>query len=130
MTLDADSSGIYIKRQGRPVFRTIKSASFPIYHSHEIRNSAVLGLGESRHECLCSTSETMYGRAPYVEFKLTISPAVSSALIGQLDYYAQWSAAAYCSGNTDGANTVVSCSANNCPDVQAANTTLLYEFDK
>ena len=56
--------------------------------------------------------------------------AVSSTVLNQLDLYAQWSAAAYCSGNTDGANTVVSCSVGNCPDVQAANTKMLYEFDK
>lgn len=56
--------------------------------------------------------------------------AVSSSLLNTLDLYAQWSAAAYCSGNTDGANTAVSCSFGNCPDVQAASTTMLYEFDK
>ncbi|KAI2790440.1 Lipase [Penicillium oxalicum] len=55
--------------------------------------------------------------------------SVSSTVLAQLSRYAQWSAAAYCSGNTSGANQVVSCSANNCPDVQASGAMMLYEFD-
>lgn len=55
---------------------------------------------------------------------------VTSAVLNQLDLYAQWSAAAYCGDNTNGTNTAVACSAGNCPTVQGFSTKLLYEFDK
>ncbi|KAJ5489602.1 Lipase [Penicillium diatomitis] len=59
----------------------------------------------------------------------TATAAPQKRFLTQLSRYAQWSAAAYCSGNTDGADKVVACSAGNCPDVQASGAKMLYEFD-
>lgn len=116
-----------------PVLSIMNHSPLSNCTSCEVSNRPIPSHGQHGHNSLGSIPETLYGRPPFIlmkQIKLTISPAVSSTVLSQLDLYAQWSAAANCSGNTDGANTVDSCSAGNCPDMQAANTKMPYEFDK
>lgn len=47
-----------------------------------------------------------------------------------LDLFAQFSAAAYCSANLNATGTALACDVGNCPAVEAADTTILYSFDK
>ncbi|RAH46203.1 lipase family protein [Aspergillus brunneoviolaceus CBS 621.78] len=56
--------------------------------------------------------------------------SVSTTLLDQMDLFAQYSAAAYCSTNIDSASTALSCSADNCPLVVAAAPTVLDEFNE
>ncbi|KAL4892082.1 Alpha/Beta hydrolase protein [Aspergillus ambiguus] len=53
---------------------------------------------------------------------------VSLQVLQQLNLFAEYSAAAYCTGNLNSTGTKVTCPAGNCPQVQAANTTTLTEF--
>ncbi|GIJ85201.1 hypothetical protein Asppvi_004057 [Aspergillus pseudoviridinutans] len=55
--------------------------------------------------------------------------AVSSSVLQELSLFAQYSAAAYCSNNINSTGTKLTCSAGNCPLVEAANTKTLSEFD-
>ena len=54
---------------------------------------------------------------------------VSTSVLDELDVFAQWSAAAYCSDNINNDDTTVKCSDNACPSVEAASTKMLLEFD-
>ncbi|KAH8704964.1 putative extracellular lipase [Talaromyces proteolyticus] len=55
---------------------------------------------------------------------------ISSSLLDELDLFAQYSAASYCSANLDSTGSALACSAGNCPLVEAADTTILYDFDE
>ncbi|EAW14911.1 lipase family protein [Aspergillus clavatus NRRL 1] len=56
--------------------------------------------------------------------------AVSSEILQQLTVFAQWSAASYCTDNINSPGTKLTCSAGNCPLVEAANTESLSEFNE
>ena len=56
--------------------------------------------------------------------------AISQSLYDQLSFFEQYAAAAYCSNNNDSPNTKVTCSPGNCPEVEAADTDTLTEFQK
>ncbi|KAL1850239.1 hypothetical protein Plec18167_007344 [Paecilomyces lecythidis] len=53
---------------------------------------------------------------------------VSSDLLDQFNLFEQYAAAAYCSENFNSTGTKLSCSAGNCPLVEAADTETLDEF--
>ncbi|USP81896.1 uncharacterized protein yc1106_09170 [Curvularia clavata] len=57
------------------------------------------------------------------------SRAVSSSVLDQLQFFSQYSAAAYCLGNNNSPNTKVTCPQGNCARVEAANTNTLTEFE-
>ncbi|RHZ54512.1 lipase family protein [Aspergillus thermomutatus] len=54
--------------------------------------------------------------------------AVSSSVLQELSLFAQYSAASYCTNNINSTGTKLTCSAGNCPLVEAANTKTLSEF--
>ncbi|PYH90100.1 lipase [Aspergillus ellipticus CBS 707.79] len=54
---------------------------------------------------------------------------VSATTLTQLDLFAQWSAAAYCSSNLEKDDVSVTCLLDACPSVEAASTEILVEFD-
>jgi hypothetical protein len=54
---------------------------------------------------------------------------VSANVLDQLQFFSQYSAAAYCLGNNNSPNTKVTCPQGNCPLVEAANTNTLTEFE-
>jgi hypothetical protein len=56
--------------------------------------------------------------------------AVSASILDQLQFFSQYSAAAYCLGNNDSPNTKITCPQGNCARVEAANTNTLTEFQK
>ena len=58
--------------------------------------------------------------------------AISTDVYNNLAFFEQFAAAAYCPGNSDGSttNTKLTCSAGNCPLVEADDVTTVYEFDK
>jgi triacylglycerol lipase len=53
---------------------------------------------------------------------------VSSSVLQKLSLFAQYSAASYCTNNINSTGTKLTCSAGNCPLVEAANTKTLSEF--
>ncbi|KAL5360744.1 Alpha/Beta hydrolase protein [Aspergillus floccosus] len=53
---------------------------------------------------------------------------VSTAVLQRLNLFAEYSAAAYCTGNLNTTGTKVVCPSGNCPQVEAADTTSLKEF--
>lgn len=55
---------------------------------------------------------------------------VSSDVLQQLTLFAEFSAAAYCANNIDSTGDKLTCSTGNCPAVEAASTTTLYEFEE
>ncbi|RYN16370.1 hypothetical protein AA0112_g12532 [Alternaria arborescens] len=55
--------------------------------------------------------------------------AVSTSVLSQLEFFSEYSAAAYCLGNNNSPNTKVTCPQGNCARVEAANTTTLSEFE-
>ncbi|KAF1930166.1 alpha/beta-hydrolase [Didymella exigua CBS 183.55] len=55
--------------------------------------------------------------------------AVSANILDQLQFFSQYSAAAYCLGNNNSPNTKVTCPQGNCARVEAANTNTLTEFE-
>ncbi|KAE8383761.1 Alpha/Beta hydrolase protein [Aspergillus bertholletiae] len=55
---------------------------------------------------------------------------VSPQFLQQLTLYAQYAAAAYCSGNTNSPNTKLTCSVGNCPLVEGVSTRTLTEFEE
>ncbi|KAH7082972.1 Alpha/Beta hydrolase protein [Paraphoma chrysanthemicola] len=57
------------------------------------------------------------------------SRAVSSSVLSQLQFFSQYSAAAYCLGNNNSPNTKITCPQGNCARVEAANTNTLTEFE-
>lgn len=59
-----------------------------------------------------------------------LHPAVAANTLDQLDFFSQYSAAAYCVGNNNSPNTKITCPQGNCARVEAANTTTLTEFEK
>jgi hypothetical protein len=61
---------------------------------------------------------------------LTYRIAVSANVLDQLDFFSQYSAAAYCLGNNNSPNTKITCPQGNCARVEAANTNTLTEFEK
>ncbi|KAJ5649215.1 Lipase class 3 [Penicillium longicatenatum] len=64
--------------------------------------------------------------------KLFTNRDVDTTTYDNLYLFAQYSAAAYCSNNVDTTSTgdSITCSADNCPQVQSATTKTLYEFDE
>lgn len=54
---------------------------------------------------------------------------VSPNVLDQLQFFSQYSAAAYCFVNNNSPNTKVICPQGNCPRVEAANTNTLTEFE-
>jgi hypothetical protein len=59
-----------------------------------------------------------------------LSAAVAANTLDQLQFFSQYSAAAYCVGNNNSPNTKITCPIGNCARVEAANTTTLTEFEK
>ncbi|KAF2830833.1 alpha/beta-hydrolase [Ophiobolus disseminans] len=57
------------------------------------------------------------------------SRAVSANVLDQLQFFSQYSAAAYCLGNNNSPNTKITCPQGNCARVEAANTNTLTEFE-
>ncbi|PWY92235.1 triacylglycerol lipase precursor [Aspergillus heteromorphus CBS 117.55] len=55
---------------------------------------------------------------------------VTATALTQLDLFAQWSAAAYCSTNLETDDISVTCADDACPSVEAASTEILLEFDE
>ncbi|CDM29794.1 hypothetical protein DTO013E5_6152 [Penicillium roqueforti] len=55
---------------------------------------------------------------------------VSADVLGQLTLFSQWAAASYCTNNSNSTGDGVSCEQGNCPLVESADTTTLYEFDE
>ncbi|PYH99491.1 alpha/beta-hydrolase [Aspergillus ellipticus CBS 707.79] len=55
---------------------------------------------------------------------------VSTTLLDKMDLFAQYSAAAYCSSNINSESTTLTCSVGNCPEVESADPTVLYEFNE
>ncbi|KAH6633249.1 Alpha/Beta hydrolase protein [Boeremia exigua] len=55
--------------------------------------------------------------------------AVSASILDQLEFFSQYSAAAYCLGNNNSPNTKLACPQGNCARVEAANTNTLTEFE-
>ncbi|PWY72723.1 triacylglycerol lipase A [Aspergillus eucalypticola CBS 122712] len=55
--------------------------------------------------------------------------SVSTSTLDELQLFAQWSAAAYCSNNIDSDDSNLTCTANACPSVEEASTKMLLEFD-
>ncbi|KAJ5901885.1 hypothetical protein N7495_002413 [Penicillium taxi] len=55
---------------------------------------------------------------------------VSSDELSQLNLFAQYAAAAYCSANIGSTGTALTCDEGICPEVEEASTTTLYEFDE
>lgn len=66
---------------------------------------------------------------PFNRF-LTCNAAISANVLDQLDFFSQYSAAAYCLGNNNSPNTKITCPQGNCARVEAANTNTLTEFEK
>ncbi|KAJ5059972.1 Alpha/Beta hydrolase protein [Bipolaris maydis] len=55
--------------------------------------------------------------------------AVSADVLSQLQFFSQYSAAAYCTINNNSSDTKVVCPQGNCPLVEAANTNTVTEFE-
>ncbi|KUM60987.1 hypothetical protein ACN42_g6149 [Penicillium freii] len=55
---------------------------------------------------------------------------VSSSVLDKLTLFSQWAAASYCTNNDNSTGDAVSCEAGNCPLVESADTTTLYEFNE
>lgn len=56
---------------------------------------------------------------------------ITSNQLSRFEFWVQYAAAAYCRENyASPAGHQISCWANNCPEVQAANTTILFDFSK
>ncbi|KZM28139.1 uncharacterized protein EKO05_0005832 [Ascochyta rabiei] len=55
--------------------------------------------------------------------------AVSANILDQLQFFSQYSAAAYCLSNNNSPNTKITCPQGNCARVEAANTNTLTEFE-
>ncbi|RJE27479.1 Extracellular lipase [Aspergillus sclerotialis] len=55
---------------------------------------------------------------------------VSADVLQQLTLFAEYSAASYCTNNINSTGNKLSCSAGNCPMVEAATTKTLYEFEE
>ncbi|EHA28261.1 lipase [Aspergillus niger ATCC 1015] len=54
---------------------------------------------------------------------------ISSTVLDNIDLFAQYSAAAYCSSNIESTGTTLTCDVGNCPLVEAAGATTIDEFD-
>ncbi|KAF2801051.1 alpha/beta-hydrolase [Melanomma pulvis-pyrius CBS 109.77] len=54
--------------------------------------------------------------------------AISADVFGKLEFFSQYSAAAYCQGNNNSTGTKITCSEGNCDLVEAADTTTITEF--
>lgn len=68
-------------------------------------------------------------KAFHIEVELTSQTAVSSTILDQLQFFSQYSAAAYCLSNNNSPNTKITCPQGNCARVEAANTSTLTEFE-
>lgn len=55
---------------------------------------------------------------------------ITTSLLDDMNLFAQYSAAAYCSANLDGVGSALECSVGNCPLVEAASTKILYDFNE
>lgn len=54
--------------------------------------------------------------------------AISASVYDQLDFFSQYSAAAYCLANNNSPNTKITCPQGNCARIEAANTRTITEF--
>lgn len=66
---------------------------------------------------------------PFAEIPLIYSD-ISSTVLDNIDLFAQYSAAAYCSSNIESTGTTLTCDVGNCPLVEAAGATTIDEFDE
>lgn len=80
--------------------------------------------------CQSSLRREVCHSSLYFNSLLTYSIAVSASVLDQLDFFSQYSAAAYCLGNNNSPNTKITCPQGNCARVEAANTNTLTEFEK
>ncbi|KAF2110641.1 Alpha/Beta hydrolase protein [Lophiotrema nucula] len=55
--------------------------------------------------------------------------AISASVFDQLEFFSQYSAAAYCVGNNNSTGTKLTCPEGNCPRVEQADTSTLTEFE-
>jgi len=55
--------------------------------------------------------------------------AVSAPILSDLEFFSQYSAAAYCLSNNNSPNTKVTCPQGNCARVESADTSTLTEFE-
>lgn len=64
------------------------------------------------------------------QFFAKFNTAVASNVLDQLQFFSQYSAAAYCLVNNDSPGTKITCPQGNCARVEAADTKTLIEFQK
>ena len=55
---------------------------------------------------------------------------ISADALQQLNFFAEYSAASYCTNNINSTGNKLTCSAGNCPMVEAATTKTIYEFEE
>ena len=72
----------------------------------------------------------MHAPSSGLDPRVTDTIDVSSGTLQEMTLYAQYAAAAYCTSNVNSTGTKLTCSTGNCPEVQAANTETLYEFNE
>ncbi|OKL61425.1 hypothetical protein UA08_03144 [Talaromyces atroroseus] len=78
---------------------------------------------------------TAVGAAALLALPVTAAPqpvsrrTISTSVLDEIDLFAQFSAAAYCSANLNTTGTALACDVGNCPLVEASDTTILYNFD-
>ncbi|KAF2654918.1 alpha/beta-hydrolase [Lophiostoma macrostomum CBS 122681] len=79
----------------------------------------------SRHTFVSALLASLSTAAP-----LDISRrAISADVLDQLQFFSQYSAAAYCGGNNNSTGTKITCPQGNCARVEAADTNTLTEFE-
>lgn len=70
---------------------------------------------------------SMYFFHPYIHFLIDIA----ADELSEFKFWVQYAAAAYCHDSyTAKAGSKLACSAGNCPDVEAAGATIVYDFSK
>jgi hypothetical protein len=77
----------------------------------------------------CNSLNLHYSSSPSVHIIANTKLAISSDLLTQLQFFSQYSAAAYCLSNNNSPNTKISCAQGNCPLVEAADTNTITEFE-
>jgi hypothetical protein len=81
--------------------------------------------------CSCSTCSSRYEPPFPCSIVLWLKDIdVSTNVLGQLNLFAQYAAASYCTNNINSTGDGLSCLEGNCPSVQSAKTTTIYEFDE
>ena len=75
----------------------------------------------------------MLGRTTWERFPsahLFPDDAVTAEVFDRLSFFEQYAAAAYCPENNNSTDTKITCSEQNCGNVEAADTVTLAEFEK